>query len=269
MKRFNSYQKILLTYLLLLSAYWLVLSKSGLQTDFWNYFYSFSFSLIPLVGGLVGIAVSKPWGMLQSSMGRALFYIAAGLFTWGAGSMIWSFYNFFLKVSAPYPSMADVGFILSVPLWIVGIISLSHATGARFGLKKMKGKLFLLTVFVSVAVISYYLLVIVARGGVLTESFDNYLKLFFDLGYPLGDVIILALALGIYGLSFNYFGGQYKRAIYALLLGFAAMYFADFVFSYTTTVETFYNGNLGDLLFTVALFLITFGTLGFYRKSSS
>ena len=41
------------------------------------------------------------------------------------------------------------------------------------------------------------------------------------------------------------------------------MYLADFVFSYTTTVGTFFNGNFGDLLFTFALFLITFGLLGF------
>ena len=43
------------------------------------------------------------------------------------------------------------------------------------------------------------------------------------------------------------------------------MTIADAVFSYTTTVGTFYNGQFGDLLLTTGLFLLTFGALGFYK----
>ena len=43
------------------------------------------------------------------------------------------------------------------------------------------------------------------------------------------------------------------------------MFFADFIFSYTTTVGTFYNGNFGDLIFTVGLFLLSYGVLGFSK----
>lgn len=260
---FNLYQKILSLSLLPLVVFWVILYRSGLQTDFWNYFYSFSFSLIPLVGGGIGILISKRWGFLESATGRAIFYISGGLFSWGAGSMIWSYYNFFLKVSAPYPSFADVGFIAALPLWVLGVFNLSKATGAKFALKNIKGRIFLITVPLVVLVASYYLLVVVARGGVLTEAGNDFLKLFFDLAYPGGDVVILTLAVVIFGLSFKYFGGLYKISIYSLLSGFGLMYLADFVFSYTTTVGTFFNGNFGDLLFTLALFLITFGVLGF------
>ena len=76
-------------------------------------------------------------------------------------------------------------------------------------------------------------------------------------------MVILTLALVVFGLSFKYFGGKYKVPIFSLLAGFAVMYFADFVFSYTTTNNTFFNGDVGDMLFTVALFLMTFGVLGF------
>jgi hypothetical protein len=40
---------------------------------------------------------------------------------------------------------------------------------------------------------------------------------------------------------------------------------ADFVFSYTTTVGTYYNGNFGDLMLTTGLFLLSFGVLGFAK----
>lgn len=261
----NRHQKILTTYLGILIVYWVILALSGLQTSFWNYFYSFAFSLIPLIGGLVGMLLARPWGYLSSAIGKAILATSFGSFCWGAGSMIWSYYNFFFNISAPYPSLADVGFILAIPFWLIGMISLSKATGAKFGLKNMKGKIFLILASVALLVVSYYLLVIVARGGILTSSFDDLLKLFFDLAYPAGDVLILILAVAVFGLSFEYFGGIYKVSIYTLLAGFAVMYLADFIFSYTTTIETFYNGNFGDLVFTLALYLITVGVFGFSK----
>src|SRR3989344_2656104 len=74
--------------------------------------------------------------------------------------------------------------------------------------------------------ISYYLLVNVARGGAVLTDYDtelspllNNLKLFFDLAYPIGDIVILALSVLIYGLSFQYLGGRFKLPIILILLG--------------------------------------------------
>ena len=40
---------------------------------------------------------------------------------------------------------------------------------------------------------------------------------------------------------------------------------ADSIFSQTTTLGTAYNGDYGDLAFTLGVFLMTFGLLGFNR----
>jgi|SRR3989344_1947067 len=259
----NKYQKLLSVYTVLLLIFWIVLFFSQQTDSFWNYFYSFAFSLVPLVAGFIGCSLAKEWGGFKSAIGKAVFLISLGSFSWGAGSMIWSYYNFFIDVPAPYPSLADIGFVLALPLWILGIVSLSKATGAKFNLKKVGGKIFLFVLPIIVVIASYYLLVTVARGGVLSMSDTLDLKLLLDFVYPLGDVVILALALLIFGLSINYLGGLYKHSILAILFGFGVMYFADFVFSYTTTLGTFYNGSFGDLIFTLALSLISFGTIGF------
>ncbi len=47
------------------------------------------------------------------------------------------------------------------------------------------------------------------------------------------------------------------------------MFIADTIFSYTTTVGTYYNGNFGDLILTIGMFLLTFGVLGFYQLKES
>lgn len=260
----NRYQQWLTGYFGALLVFWAVLNFSIKTTEgVYNYLFSFAFSLIPLVAGFFSIFLSKTWGWFNSSVGRSVFFLALGSFCWGFGSMIWSYFNFFLAVSAPYPSLADAGFLLGAVFWSIGILSLYRATGARSGLQKAHGKVLIILTPIIITALSYYLLVEVARGGVLTDSFNTSLKLFFDLAYPLSDVLILTIALVLYSLSVNYLGGKFKPTILILLLGFGVMYLADFTFSYTTTIETFYNGNFGDLLFAAALYLISFGTLGF------
>lgn len=260
-------QKILSAFLVVLIIYWILLNSSGAQTGFWNYFYSFSFSLIPLIGGVVGMFQSRTWGFLSSAVGKAIFYTSAGLSSWGLGSMVWAYYNFFEQIEVPYPSIADFWYILALPLWVYGAINLSKATGAKFALENIKGRSLLIIVPVIVTLFSYYLLVTVARGGVISDGFDGGSKIFFDFAYPIGDVFILTIATLIFGLSFKFFGGLFKIPIFSLLLGFAVMYVADFIFSFTTTIETFYVGHFGDLIFTIALFLMTFGIFGFNDKT--
>ncbi len=266
----NIYQRVLVCYVAFLLIFWVLLFFSRQTESFWNYFYSFAFSLVPLVGGFVGCFVAEKWGWFKSAIGKGVFFTSLGLFSWGAGSMVWSYYNFFMDIPAPYPSWADVGFALSIPLWIIGVINFSKATGTKFGLRNIFGKTLLLFLPIVTVILSYYLLVVVARGGVLVSTGgDSSLKLFLDLFYPIGDVLILSLALLVFGLSFNYLGGIYKHSILSILFGFGLMYVADFVFSYTTTLETFYNGNFGDLIFTLALSTISFGVLGFLVHSKT
>ncbi len=217
--------------------------------------------LIPVLAGIYGIFNAKAWGSFKSAIGRAIIFLSLGLIFWGIGTFIFSgIYNLILHIPVPYPSIADIGYILSLPLWVIGMLNLSHATGARFGLKSSKGKMLLLIVPLLVIAVSYYLLVVVARGGAFDLSTtEGALKLFFDLAYPIGDVVILVFATVIYTLSYEYFGGVYKKAIYLILLGFIGMYFADFSFSYTTTLETFYPAGWVDLLFTTAIFILSLG----------
>lgn len=265
----NNFQKFAVVYLLILLVFWGFLHHSGKQTSNYNYLYSLMFSLTPLVGGLIGMVKSNIWGRFSSAIGKAVFFFSLGLFLWGAGSMVWSYYNFVIKNALPYPSLADIGFAPSIFFWCVGAVFLSKATGARFALKKSNfAKVFTLVAVIGLPILAYYLLVHVARHGTVVPNGESVLKVVLDIAYPLGDFIALMLSVIIFGLSFKYFGGLFKVSIIALLLGLGTMFVADFVFSYTTTVGTFYDGDPGDLLLTIGLFLMTFGILGFAVKPS-
>ena len=261
--KLNGIQKLFALYLFFLVIYWVILYQSHETTSFYNLLYSFLFSLIPLVGGIVAMMRSRLWGGLNSAVGKAVFFIGLGLFLWGSGSMVWSYYNFFVGEPAPYPSLADIGFAPSIFFYGLGAIFLSKATGAKYGLRNKLAKVFVIVAPFVLLGISYHLLITVARGGVLIPPEESLLKTFFDIVYPLGDFVGLTISVIISGLSFKYFGGRYLFDIVSILLGLAVMTFADAVFSYTTTVQTYYNGNWGDLMLTIGLFLLTFGVLGF------
>lgn len=215
---------------------------------------------IPVLGGINGLFIAKRWGFFKSAVGRAVIYLSLGLITWGLGTYIYSgIYNLILQVEVPYPSFADIGYVLALPLWAIGMIEMSRATGAKYGLRSSRGKVILLIIPALVVAISYYLLIVVARAGSFTFGDTAILKVILDLAYPIGDVFILTFATLIYGLSYKYFGGIFKKAIYIILLGFVLMYFADFSFSYTTTLGTWYPGDWDDLLFTTAMLSLSIG----------
>jgi len=267
MKKINTYQA--LTGLLFTGAtiFWLVLLLGHHKSGNLNYWYSFIFGLVPLFGGLAGMFRARLWGGLKSTLGRAVFYFCFGLVLWGCGESIWSYYNFFRHVPAPYPSLADIGFAPSIFFWVLGTVYLSKATGAALALRRARrAKLFAIFVPLILLAPSYYVQVTLARGGVLIPPGETLLKVILDIAYPFGDFLALTFAAVVYGLSYKYFGGMYRRAVSGLLAGLAVMYAADSVFSYTTTKGTYYNADWGDLLLSVGLFLMTYSILAFAAK---
>ncbi|HSW47763.1 MAG TPA: hypothetical protein VLG67_01670 [Candidatus Saccharimonadales bacterium] len=263
--KINLFQKICVIYLLILFVFWDLLFLGGSKTGFFNFLYSFLFGLIPLIGGFIAILKSKVWGRFKSSIGKAVFFVGLGLFLWGFGETIWSYYNFFKGVAAPYPSIADIGFAPSIFFYGLGAFYISKATGAKYGLRNLYAKVFVTITPILILLVSYYFLVIIARGGVLVPAGEGMLRTVLDIAYPVGDFLALTISIIVSGLSFKYFGGKYKMDIFSILVGLGVMFIGDLVFSYTTNpqVNIYYNGNFGDLILTVGLFLLTFGILGF------
>jgi diguanylate cyclase len=265
--KMNSYQKVAVAFLALLYIFWLGLFITNTTDGFYNYLYSFLFGLTPLIGGAIAIVKSNTWGGMKTALGKAVLFIGLGIFLWGCGELIWSYYNFFMNEPAPYPSIADIGFAPSIFFYGLGAVFLSKVTGAKFGLRNSAAKFFAIIGPMVILAFCYYVLVVVARGGVLVPEGDTGLKTFLDIVYPLGSFVALTVAIIVSGLSFQYLGGKYRSDILAILLGLAVMFLGDTAFSYATTVGTYYNANWGDLLLTTGTFLLTYGVLGFCKYS--
>lgn len=260
----NTPQRIALGFFGLLIILWATLFLTHTTDGFYNYLYSFLFGLIPFFAGIAAMLYAKMWGGFKSSVGRAVFFIGLGIFCWGVGENIWSYYNFVLNVAAPYPSLADLGFAPSIFFYGLGAVYLSRAAGAQFALRNRTMRAFAILAPFVIFALAYYIVVVLARGGVLVPEGETALKTILDIAYPLGDFVGLTIAIVVSSLTFKYLGGRYVWDIYAILAGLFVMFVADTVFSYTTTVGTYYNANFGDLLLASGMFLLSWGVLGFY-----
>lgn len=263
----NKYTSFLLGFFVLIFIYWLGIQASDIKDLPINLLFSFSTAVLAFAGGVMGLIISSHWGGSRSSVGKAVLMMSLGTTSWSLGNFVWSFYNFILHTEMPYPSFADLGYTLAVPLWAIGVFYLSQATGARFSLRKMKGRLLLFVLPIIAGIFSYYFLFGIARGYSIPIE-GGWLKIFLDFYYPLGDWVILTMTLLLFGLSVRYLGGRFRTPVFIILIGFVIMFFADFSFSYTTTVGTYFNGNFPDLLFAVAMFAISFGVDSIYIEQA-
>lgn len=257
----NLLQKILTGYFIFLIIFWIILNIYIHQQSLWGHIISLFYSFIPFSGGLVGVLRSSSWGFAKSNIAKAIFFISAGSLSWSIGNIVWAYYNLILQIELPYPSWADLGFAPTYPLWLIGTIFLSKATGTKFELSKRRNKLFLLVIPLVITALSYYFLFFIVKRSFEAETF---LRLFFDMYYPTMDIIILTLATIIFGISVNFFGGKYKLSLFSILLGYIFLYSADFTFSYLTSTNQFYTGGFDDMLFMLGFYFISWGTLSFY-----
>lgn len=251
-------RKVLVLFYVLVIVWWFTIFIRNIKETNENYAFSLVYTIIPFVWGIIGFINARRWGGLKSSVGRAISFLSAGILAWGIGNLIFAYYNLILRVPVPYPSLADAFFILIYPLSAIGIAFLFRVTGASFALKSLFGKIAIFIIPLCLSLLSYYLLFVVARGGEITYEGD-LLKLILDVAFPIGDVVVITLAAIVYGLSIKFLGGIFKMPIILILLGFVSNYFADFLFSYTTTTGTYFVGLWVDLFYPTAFLLIGFG----------
>jgi hypothetical protein len=83
--------------------------------------------------------------------------------------------------------------------------------------------------------------------------------MFFDFVYPIWDAVLLAVVILVLSLSYKFMGGILKIPVLIIMLGFIANYFADMGLSYLSTINEYYNGGLPDLLFAIAMCLLSLG----------
>ena len=166
--------------------------------------------------------------------------IGAAILCWAAAEVYWT-----LKIlddpAPPYPSPADVGYLAFYPLAALGLVLLVRARTRELNWQLwMDGAIAALgTAALGAAFIFDY---------VANQTSGTSLQIATTLAYPLGDIAILALTVGIIALT----SWHPRRAWTLVLAGFAALAVADIAYTLQSTALAVPEGNWIDPIYLIA-----------------
>ncbi len=115
--------------------------------------------------------------------------LAAAAASWTIGEAIWSWYEVFQGVAVPFPSAADAGFLLEIPLAIAGVLALISAPSRM----ATRGEAVLAGAIVALSL----LFVAWALGlrAVYEQSLQPVPATLIGLAYPIGDIVVITVLI--------------------------------------------------------------------------
>ncbi|HTE87225.1 MAG TPA: PAS domain-containing protein, partial [Dehalococcoidia bacterium] len=183
-------------------------------------------------------AVSLALAAVRSS-GRtqaAWTLLAASAASWTIGEAIWSWYEVFQGIAVPFPSAADAGFLLAIPLTIAGVLTFTTAPRrlATRGEAVLSG-----------AIVALSLLFVAWALGLRTvyeQSQQPVPATLIGLAYPIGDIVVITVLLIALRRASK---AQFGRMV-LLIAGLSSIAVSDSTFTYLTANGTY--GAIGSVL---------------------
>jgi len=178
-----------------------------------------------------------------SAFGRergAWILIGLAILAWGAAEVYWSAV-IEGNPDAPYPSPADVGYLAFYPLAYAGLAMLVRARTHEMNWRLwMDGAIAALgTAALGAAFVFDF---------VAEKTEGTPLQVATTLAYPLGDIAMVAMVVGVVALT----GWRPGRTWSLLLAGLAALVVADIAFTLQSTEEALPGGNWIDPIYLIA-----------------
>lgn len=255
----NWQAKIAFVLFFILSLWWLVgfFNPNAYNTRFYGDYPSI-YGVMALYGALWGIVISRGYGFHKSVMGKAILMFSFGLLAQEAGQIIYAYYSFYQHIAVPYPSLGDVGYFGSIPLYIYGIWLLAKASGVQIKLRSYQNQTLAIIIPIIMLLLAYFFFL---QG--YTFDWSNPVKILLDFGYPFGQAIYISLAILTYLLSRGILGGIMRSRILFILFALCIQFACDFVFLYQSSRGTWSVGGPNDYMYLIAYFTMTLGLLQF------
>ena len=171
---------------------------------------------------------------------NAWILIGLAILVWGAAEIYWTA---FIEGNpdAPYPSPADIGYLLFYPLAYAGLGLLVRARAHEMSWRLwMDGAIAALGTAALGAAFVFDFVAGKAEG--------TPLQIATTLAYPLGDIAMVAMVVGVVALT----GWKPGRTWSLLLAGLAALVVADIAYTLQSTGESLPEGNWIDPIYLVA-----------------
>jgi diguanylate cyclase (GGDEF)-like protein/PAS domain S-box-containing protein len=169
---------------------------------------------------------------------RAWLVLGVGFAAFWLGDVLWLYYEN-IRGTAPFPSLADAGYLAYYPLVFLGLLLFPAAP--RRGGQVLKFWLDSMTVLLGGGMVIWYLLL---RPIAQAEDSSPLLTT-LSLAYPVGDLVLL---FGITNVVLRRPLARSGRALAILASGLLLFVVADVAFGYMSIQEQYETGDWPDML---------------------
>ncbi|MDQ6855493.1 MAG: bifunctional diguanylate cyclase/phosphodiesterase [Candidatus Dormibacteraeota bacterium] len=200
-------------------------------------------------------------GRHQAGRARIGWYlIGASAATWGSGQAAWSWLELIVHQDNPFPSLADVGYMGSVPLLFAGLFTMPvWPSGSVAKLRAVADGLLIAG---GLLLISWYTVL----SALVASPADTVLGQVISLAYPIGDVIVVTVLAIMWSRTLAVGRGP----ILLIIGGLGSIAVADSTFAYLQAQASFGSGNVVDIGWVAGYLMVGLAALlSFGRPMSS
>jgi serine phosphatase RsbU (regulator of sigma subunit) len=176
--------------------------------------------------------------------------LGMGILCYVLGQMGFTYYDLVLHQAPPFPSLADVGYLIEYPFFLLGILLLPArpipvASRARIALDG-------LMIMTAALTFSWYFVL----GPVIQQGTETVLAKAVAAAYPLADIVLISCLLI---LALRPGERALRRAAYVLALALGFYVVMDSIYGYLTLNDLYVTGTIFDVGWPLAYMLIGLG----------
>jgi diguanylate cyclase (GGDEF)-like protein/PAS domain S-box-containing protein len=208
-----------------------------------------------LCAGALTAAVGCLWRgrTFTGRMRWGWYLIGLAVLSWGLGQSAWIYLETFRGEEAPFPSMADIGYVGMVLLAPIGLLTLPSVAQALAN--RIRSVLDGLMVAASLVLIAWIFVV----APLLEAGQDTTIALLVSLAYPLGDVVIVTIV--IYMLAQQRRRGRTYKQLALVGGGIVAFAVSDICYAYLNLIGAYSSGGVTDIGWFTGFSLIVLAAL--------
>jgi len=201
---------------------------------------------VTITSGLAAAVLFYTAHRLVGSARKAWIMIAAAMLFNTLGDLSWSVIELVLHQN-PFPSIADIGYLMFYPLFVFGIFLLPEVPFSP----REKIKILLDAGIVIVSITLVFWVLLIAPIVISIEVFN--LESAVSLAYPVMDLLLF---IALIELLFRKLDSRGQGPIIILALSNAILILTDVIFSIQTQQGTFVSGSLLDSGWVVSYLLL-------------
>jgi hypothetical protein len=210
--------------------------------------YTDTYSIIALLGSIVGVTIAKKWGLLKSIFGKTLFYFSIGLLLQFFGQFTYALYFRIGHIELAFPNIGDLFYISTSFAYILAVYYLLKVVIIKKGI--FTPRWVLITSLAATGVLAWLSYISFLNLAIQDERGLIYQVL--NVAYPLVQAFYFILGFIALMQSKRLSGGKLFRPVSFILLALFVQYLADFTFLYTSYHQAWEAAGTNDLIYVLA-----------------